>query len=197
MTAGDDRTAEAGPTAGVGPRIRPAVLALGANLGDRASTLRAAVADLDAEPGIEVTRVSSLVETVALRTDGWDDSAPRYLNAVALVRTSLDADALLAAAHRVEADHGRRRGEAGAARWADRTIDIDIVDLDGETLETPGLTLPHPQAAARRFVLEPWLEVDADAVLPHAGRVAELLDRLPDDGAELHRLAEGGEETRA
>jgi 2-amino-4-hydroxy-6-hydroxymethyldihydropteridine diphosphokinase len=150
-----------------------AVVALGSNLGDRGATVIEAVRLLAAVDGVEVTAASSLIETVALTPHGRDESAPGYLNGVVLVDTTLDAEALLDAANAIEAELGRVRGE----RWADRTIDIDLVDYEGVVLDTPRLTLPHPRAAERDFVLRPWLEVDPLATLggvPIAELVASL-----------------------
>ncbi|MDM4761647.1 2-amino-4-hydroxy-6-hydroxymethyldihydropteridine diphosphokinase [Galbitalea sp. SE-J8] len=149
----------------------PAVLALGANLGDRAATLAAAVADLRATRGIVVTAVSDAVETPALKPDGVDVTAPAYLNAVVTIRTHLSPRELLETVNRIEAEHGRVRAE----RWGDRTLDIDIVAIDGLVVDEPGLTVPHPRAAERAFVLAPWLQVDADAAIPGRGRVDALL----------------------
>ena len=150
-----------------------AVLALGSNLGDRGATVLEAVRQLALVDGIEVVAASSLVETVALTPQGLDPSAPGYLNGVVIIETSLSPEELLDAANAIEADLGRVRGE----RWADRTIDIDLVDVEGVTRDSEHLTLPHPRAAERRFVLEPWLSVDPDARLAGA-RVRELLEAL-------------------
>lgn len=154
---------------------QPAVIAFGANQGDRAATIHAAARELAEADGVELTAISSLHETVALRVDGPDPDAPAYLNAVALIRTTLTPDALLELLHELESDHGRVRAE----RWGDRTLDLDIVDFAGLRRDRGGLTLPHPRAAERDFVLRPWLEVDPDAVLPGAGRVADLVEALP------------------
>ena len=147
------------------------MLALGANLGDREQTLRSAIADLDATAGIRMQKVSRFVETPALRVDGVDESAPRYLNAVALVRTTLEPLDLLETANRIEDAHGRVR----ETRWGDRTLDIDLIDVDGRTLQSERLTLPHPRAADRGFVLVPWLDADPQAVLAGHGPVARLV----------------------
>ena len=155
------------------------MLALGSNLGDREASIAAAVADLAAEPGIRVAAVSSLVETPALKPAGVDRAAPAYLNAVAIVETVLDPHALLAVANRIEAAHGRVREE----HWGDRTLDIDIVDYAGRTLADDRLTLPHPHAAQRAFVLAPWFELEPDAVLTGHGHIAELLARTTDEVA--------------
>lgn len=152
----------------------PAVIAFGANQGDRAATLLAAARELAETDGVELTTMSSLHESVAVKLDGPDPDAPAYLNAVGLIRTTLTPEALLAVLHEIESDHGRVREE----RWGDRTLDLDIVDFAGMTRDRDGLTLPHPRAFERDFVLRPWLEVDPDAVLPGHGRVADLVGAL-------------------
>lgn len=148
----------------------PAVLSLGSNLGDREATLRQAVADIAALPEVRVTAASTLVETDAIKLDGIDTDAPAYLNAVVAVRTTLDPEHLLAALGRIENHHGRVREE----RWGDRTLDIDIVDFGGLRINTENLTIPHPRAAERGFVLVPWLEIEPQASLLDHGRVDEL-----------------------
>lgn len=153
----------------------PAVIALGSNLGDRGATLLAAVRELADAEGVELAAVSKLIETPALKPDGIDPDAPPYLNGVALIRTTLPPPALLDLLGTIERAHGRERHE----RWGDRTLDLDIVDFAGLTSSTERLTLPHPRAHERDFVLRPWLEVDPDAVLPGHGRVADLLAALP------------------
>jgi 2-amino-4-hydroxy-6-hydroxymethyldihydropteridine diphosphokinase len=153
---------------------KPAVIAFGANLGDRAATLHAAAIALADADGVELTAMSGLHESIALKPGGADPTAPEYLNAVALVTTTLAPAALLALLHRIEADNDRVRGEV----WADRTLDLDLIDYAGLQQNRPGLMLPHPRAQDRDFVLRPWLEVDPDAVLPGHGRVADLLAAL-------------------
>lgn len=148
-----------------------AVVAIGGNLGDRVATFRSAVQALAEADGVEVMAVSTPIESVAVRTGGEDPEAPGYLNAVALVRTTLAPRELLALLHAVEDAHGRERAE----RWGDRTLDLDLVDYAGMRSASDDLTLPHPQAHERPFVLGPWAEVDPDAVLPGHGRVADLL----------------------
>lgn len=151
-----------------------AVIALGANLGDRKATLLAAVRELAETEGVEVTAISTVIETAALRTDGIDPNAPAYLNAVVLITTSLTPGDLLTALNAIERRHGRVRSE----RWGDRTLDLDIVDFAGITSSSERLTLPHPRAFERDFVLEPWLEVDPQAELPGHGSVAALVAGL-------------------
>jgi 2-amino-4-hydroxy-6-hydroxymethyldihydropteridine diphosphokinase len=153
------------------------VVALGANLGDREATIDAALADLAALPLTDDVRASRPHETIAVTTSGEDPDAPRYLNAVAVLRTRLAPSVLLAALHRIEAAHGRER----RARWGDRTLDLDLVAWAGVRSASPDLTLPHPRAAERDFVLIPWLEVDADGDLPGSGAVRDLVAQLEGD----------------
>jgi 2-amino-4-hydroxy-6-hydroxymethyldihydropteridine diphosphokinase len=156
-----------------------AVLSLGSNLGDRERTIRDAVADLRAEPGISVLAASGLVETAAVKPRGVDEDAPAYLNAIVIVSTTLSADELLAAVNGIEQRHGRVREE----RWGDRTLDIDIVTVGGIRRDTERLALPHPRAAEREFVLVPWHDIDPDAELPGIGRI----DALPLTTAVVRR----------
>jgi len=158
-----------------GPVTR-AVVALGSNLGARDELLRDAVAALDAVAGVTVVSASTPVSSVALTPEGPDETRPEYLNAVALVETSLDPIALLDALQSIESDHGRTRD----VRWGDRTLDLDIVAFGDLELETERLTLPHPRAAERAFVLEPWSEIDEEARLGSLGRVTDLIAALPD-----------------
>lgn len=154
-----------------------AVVALGANLGDRQKTIRAAVERIRRLPLVSDVRVSRLFETVAVRLDGPDPDAPGYVNAVALVTTRLAPEILLGMLHAIEDENGRVREE----RWGDRTLDLDLIAYGDVRSDDPALLLPHPRAAERDFVLVPWLSVDPDAVLPGAGRVDHLLARLRGD----------------
>jgi 2-amino-4-hydroxy-6-hydroxymethyldihydropteridine diphosphokinase len=148
----------------------PAVLSLGSNLGEREDTLRAAVAEIGALDGVRLVAASGIVETPAVKPHGVDTDAPAYLNAVVMVRTALQPEQLLAALGGIENDHGRVRDE----RWGDRTLDIDIVDMGGLRVDTDRLTLPHPRAAERGFVLVPWLQIDPHGSLPEHGRIDRL-----------------------
>lgn len=151
-----------------------AVIALGANLGDRRDTIQRAVERIARLPLVDEVRLSELFETVAVRVDGPDPEAPGYVNAVALVQTRLAPQVLLGMLHAIEEEHGRERRE----RWGDRTLDLDLITY-GETLSSePHLLLPHPRAHERLFVLEPWLTLDQDAQLPGRGRVADLVGGL-------------------
>lgn len=164
---------------GFTPSVRgtEAVVALGANLGDREATLDAAIAELRALPLTENVRVAPPITSVAVKLDGPDAEAPRYLNTVAVLTTRLAPSVLLGALHEIEQRHGRVRLE----RWGDRTLDLDIVSFGDVRSADPALTLPHPRAAERLFVLDPWLAVDPDAVLPGAGRVDALAAALRGD----------------
>ncbi|KAB7790593.1 2-amino-4-hydroxy-6-hydroxymethyldihydropteridine diphosphokinase [Bifidobacterium leontopitheci] len=164
--------------------IHHAVVALGGNQGDVAATLRAAVADIDGLDGTQVTGVSPLYRTAAW---GMPDGTPDFLNAVLELDTMLDAGRLLDELQRIEAAHGRTREQ----HWSSRTLDLDIIDIDGTVSDNPGLTLPHPRAWQRAFVLAPWLALDPDAELTgkHGGAVSRLLQSAGDRD-DVHLVGE-------
>jgi 2-amino-4-hydroxy-6-hydroxymethyldihydropteridine diphosphokinase len=142
--------------------VSRAVLSVGSNFGDRLAHLRAVVAALDP------VAVSPVYETAPWGPVEQDD----YLNAILLVDDpATDAYGWLARAHELERAAGRTRD----VRWGPRTLDVDVVDVDGTTSTDPELTLPHPRAHERAFVLVPWADVAPDAVLPGHGRVADLV----------------------
>lgn len=147
-----------------------AILSLGSNLGDREGTLRDAIRHLGAIEGVEVLQVSSIVETPAVKPQGVDETAPAYLNLVLAIDTTLSPRQLLAETGRIELDHGRVREVV----WGDRTLDIDIVSMGDLELASETLTLPHPRASERAFVLVPWLEIDPAATLPGIGAIDQL-----------------------
>ncbi len=149
---------------------RRAVLSLGSNLGERENFLLGAVQALSDMPGIVPVAVSSVYETAPV--GGVDQ--PLYLNAVLLIDTTLSPVELMDAALVVEAAHGRVRAE----RRGPRTLDVDIVAVGDEVSDDPAITLPHPRAHERAFVLVPWAELDPDASLPRWGSVLELLGTL-------------------
>ncbi|MDZ8200463.1 2-amino-4-hydroxy-6-hydroxymethyldihydropteridine diphosphokinase [Microbacterium sp. SSW1-59] len=151
-----------------------AVVAIGANLGDRAETLRDAVHDLARLPLVDEVRAAEAIESVAVTPSGPDEGKPAYLNSVAVLTTRLAPAILLSYLHAIEARHGRERRE----RWGDRTLDLDLIAYGDMTSDDPALTLPHPRAAERDFVLAPWLQIDPDADLVGYGRVADLLADL-------------------
>ena len=163
----------------------PVVLAFGANLGDRGETIAEAQAEVAAAPGVLGLVASPLRETIALTLDGPDPDAPRYINGIALVETTLDPHALLDLLQAIESEHGRTRD----VRWGDRTLDIDLILYGGRSIRDERLTVPHPRAHERDFVLAPWLDLDPHAVLPGHGPVVTLLERI---GDSTSRLGDGG-----
>jgi 2-amino-4-hydroxy-6-hydroxymethyldihydropteridine diphosphokinase len=144
---------------------------LGANLGDREATIRRALELLDAAPDVDVVAVSTLRETEPV---GYADQ-PRFLNGVAALETQLGPRAALDRLLEVERALGRSRD---GPRWGPRTIDLDLLVHGDEVVEEPGLRVPHPRLAERRFVLEPLAELDAGLVVPGAGSVETLLASL-------------------
>lgn len=148
---------------------RRAVLSLGSNLGNRLETLQGAVDAMEDTPGVRVKAVSPVYET-----EPWGvepGSQPSYLNAVVVLKTTLPPSSLLERAQAVEEAFHRVRAE----RWGPRTLDIDIVAYSDKVSDDPRLTLPHPHAHERAFVLAPWHDVEPDAQLPGQGSVADLL----------------------
>ncbi|WP_217141630.1 2-amino-4-hydroxy-6-hydroxymethyldihydropteridine diphosphokinase [Streptomyces sp. AC627_RSS907] len=146
-----------------------AVIALGANLGNRLETLQGAIDALEDTPGVRVKGVSPVYETEPWGVD--PGSQPSYFNAVVVLKTTLPPSSLLERAHAVEEAFHRVRDE----RWGPRTLDIDIVAYADVVSDDPQLTLPHPRAHERAFVLAPWHDVDPDAQLPGHGPVGDLL----------------------
>jgi 2-amino-4-hydroxy-6-hydroxymethyldihydropteridine diphosphokinase len=150
-----------------------AVLSLGANLGDRAGTLRVAVTALKDE--------GLVARSTLYETPPWGPvEQPPYLNAIAIVRGPRDAAGWLAVARQLEQAAGRTR----EVRWGPRTLDVDVVTVTGDDgtpvrSDDPELTLPHPRAHERAFGLVPWLALDPTAELPGHGRVADLVAALP------------------
>lgn len=140
-----------------------AVLSVGSNIGDRMGHLQGAL-DALAER-VDVIAISGIFETSPVGGPEQDD----FLNAVIIVETTLAPHELLELCQQVEADRDRVR----EVRWGPRTLDVDIIAMDGTVLDDSTLTLPHPRAHERAFVCVPWLDVDADAALPQ-GRIADL-----------------------
>jgi 2-amino-4-hydroxy-6-hydroxymethyldihydropteridine diphosphokinase len=148
-------------------------LGLGSNEGDRLAALRAARSAIRAR-GVAVTACSSAYETAP---QGEVLDQPDFLNACIEIETGLDPEALLALCKEVEAQLGRR---PSARRHGPRPIDVDLLLLDGVKHRSDRLTLPHPEVTARRFVLEPLLELDPDLALPDGTRLAPLLASVAD-----------------
>jgi 2-amino-4-hydroxy-6-hydroxymethyldihydropteridine diphosphokinase len=154
--------------------VQRAYIGVGANLGDREATMRAALAALDATPGIRVVAVSSFRETDPV---GYVDQ-PRFLNAAAALDTELDARGLLDALLSVERGLGRTRE---GPRYGPRTIDLDLLLFGDAELDEPGLTVPHPRLHERAFVLEPLAELDPGLVVPGRGPLESLRRKLESD----------------
>ena len=151
---------------------RAAYLSLGANLGNREETLREAVRRLAAADGVKMLAVSSLYET-----EPWGKKdQPSFLNIAVSLQTTLTPEELLALAQAVETELGRVRHE----RWGPRTVDVDILHIEGVERKTPTLTLPHPFMTERAFVLVPLAEIAPDLVV--MGRTVEVWKKSADDG---------------
>lgn len=167
-------------------QLRPVlrvVVGLGGNVGDVLETLQSAVDALLDTPGVAPVRVSSVFQT---RPVGGPADQPDHLNAVLLLDTALAPQRLLERAQVIESALGRDRS-AATGPDGPRTVDLDIVAIGDRVIDTPDLTVPHPRAHTRAFVLVPWADVDPDAVLSGHGRVADLvsaLDRSADDVVE-------------
>jgi 2-amino-4-hydroxy-6-hydroxymethyldihydropteridine diphosphokinase len=145
-----------------------AYIGLGANLGEREATIHAAVDAFAGEEGIEVMAVSALRETEPVGVG----EQPQFLNGVAVLGTTLAAHDLLERLLEIEQRFGRVRipGEHGP-----RTLDLDLLLYGNETIDEPGLTVPHPRLHERRFVLEPLVELAPGLVVPGRGAVESLL----------------------
>ena len=149
-----------------------AYIALGSNLGDRAATIRSALAELAASPGVEVVAVSALAETDPV---GYADQ-PRFLNGAAAVETSLPPRELLELLLEIERRHGRVR--EGVPAQGPRTLDLDLLLYGEAEIDEPGLRVPHPRLHERAFVLEPLAELDPALEVPGKGTIQALLARL-------------------
>ena len=154
-----------------GGTIRRAVLALGSNLGDGRAHLDSAVEALGALD-LHLIAVSDYLSTDPVLAPGQEPQ-PRYTNAVATVTTAMSPLALLAELQRIEVRGGRVRER----RWGPRTIDLDIIDVEGVASVNPRLTLPHPRAGERLFVLEPWAQIEPEATLGGVP-IARLIEKL-------------------
>ncbi|MGQ4360665.1 2-amino-4-hydroxy-6-hydroxymethyldihydropteridine diphosphokinase [Streptomyces sp. SAS_272] len=158
-----------------------AVLSLGSNLGNRLETLQGAIDALEDTPGVRIKAVSPVYETAPWGVE--PGSQPSYFNAVVLLKTTLPPSSLLERAHAVEEAFHRVRDE----RWGARTLDVDIVAYADVVDDDPHLTLPHPRAHERAFVLAPWHDVDPEAQLPGLGAVADLLDAVTREGVAARK----------
>ncbi len=151
-----------------------AYVGVGSNLGDRWAHLALAARALQAEPRVALLRASRVFDTAPL-----GPPQPRYLNAALELESGAPPEALLEALQRVERAAGRRRG----IRWGARTLDLDLLLFEDQVIRRPGLVVPHPALATRRFVLAPLAELCPARVVPGTGRtVAALLARAtPED----------------
>lgn len=145
-----------------------AVVALGSNIGEPRENLDLAIALL--REATEVVAVSSYYQTKPV---GFLDQ-PDFLNAVCLIESDLPALDLLKMLHGIEKAMGRER----SIQWGPRTIDLDLIQYGGLLSSAEELKLPHPRAHERKFVLEPWLEIEPDAILLTHGKISELLNLL-------------------
>jgi 2-amino-4-hydroxy-6-hydroxymethyldihydropteridine diphosphokinase len=151
-----------------------AYIALGANLGDPATTVRAAFGALANLPESRVLHCSSLYRTAPV---GLADQ-PEFINAVAKLETTLAPEALLDALHEIEQRFGRVRAE----RNGPRTLDLDLLLYDDQFIDLPRLTLPHPRLHLRAFVLQPLAEIAPDLAIPGRGTVAAWLPAVANQG---------------
>ena len=156
-------------------RSRKVVLAIGGNLGDVPVTLMHTVEALSYMEGFQIDDVSPIMRTKPVLAPGQAPQ-PDYWNAVVVGSAIASPDELFAQTSRIERELGRERHE----RWGARTVDIDIIQIEGLASSDPVLTLPHPRAKERAFVLAPWLLCDPDAILEGVGRVSDLLADTPD-----------------
>ena len=146
-----------------------AVIALGANIGNPQEQMDIAVALL--QESLEITAISSFYKTAPV----GGPEQPDYLNAVVLAESELSATDLLALLHGIEKVLGRERIE----HWGPRTMDLDLIQYGTLLSSADELLLPHPRAHERRFVLQPWAEIEPDAILLTHGKVSDLLEQLP------------------
>lgn len=156
--------------------IRRVVLALGSNLGERFASLQGGLSALADTPDVWVTAVSPVYETEPV--DSPPDAKP-FLNAVVLADTTLSAARILDRALAVEDAFERERTDVTNAP---RTLDIDVIVVGDRVNDDETLTLPHPRAGERAFVLRPWWDLEPKAEIPGVGPIAELLEKLDQEG---------------
>jgi len=157
-----------------------AYVGLGGNVGDAERTLPAAIEALAAIPQTRCLRASRLYRTAAW---GREDQ-PAFVNAVAQLQTVLDARALLAALLDIERAFGRHRAADGSDRWGPRTLDLDLLLFGAQTIDEPGLHVPHPHLHERAFVLVPLLEIAPELVVPGRGPARAALTAMATDGVQ-------------
>jgi 2-amino-4-hydroxy-6-hydroxymethyldihydropteridine diphosphokinase len=157
------------------PPVVEVLVALGANLGDRAAALQGAIDHLAAHPQIFSLVASPFVPTAPV---GGPPDQPDFLNAAARFRTTLSPTSILALLRQIETEYCRQRD----VHWGPRTLDLDLLLYGEETIDTPELQVPHPRMAQRRFVLEPAATIAAETRHPTLKKtIAQLLAELPSD----------------
>jgi len=163
--------------------VQRAYIGLGSNLKDPVSQVARAIAELTEIPSSRFVSASSLYRSVPLEGEGVPAGQPEYVNAVAAIDTRLSALQLLSALQTIEQQHGRQRGQA---RWAPRTLDLDLLLYGQNIINHEQLIIPHPGLVERNFVLYPLAEIVPDLVLPVYGPLVEVLAGISSEG--LQRL---------
>nr|WP_218852121.1 2-amino-4-hydroxy-6-hydroxymethyldihydropteridine diphosphokinase [Nocardioides panaciterrulae] len=156
--------------------IRRAVLALGSNLGERMASLQGAVNAIADTPDVWVTGVSPVYETEPV---DCPEGAKTFLNAVVLIDTTLAATRLMDRALAIEDAFARERSDV---QNAPRTLDVDLIVVGDRRSDDEFLRLPHPRAAERAFVLQPWYDLEPEAEFPEWGPIADLLEKTDRSG---------------
>lgn len=155
-----------------------AVISLGSNIGDKFSYLQTAVNEITDLSGSEIIICSSVYKTKPVGFEQQED----FLNAVLILETEFSAEELLLKLLLIELNLGRQR----SIKWGPRTIDLDLIDFEKSIVNTEKLTLPHPRAFERCFVLKPWNEIDENAEIIGKGKVNEIMEKLDCRGIEIY-----------
>ncbi|MGY4718673.1 2-amino-4-hydroxy-6-hydroxymethyldihydropteridine diphosphokinase [Naumannella cuiyingiana] len=179
MTSPNPFAIDADTLSGMKP-IRQVVFSLGSSLGDRQATLSGAVQALEDTPDLRVVDISSVYETTPV---GGGEGDPDFYNIVVIADTTMEPRTLLERANAIEDAFGRSREDE---QNAPRTLDVDLIMVGKDRVDDDTLTLPHPRAHERAFVLVPWAEIEPAGELPGHGAIAELLTSL--DASGVRRL---------
>lgn len=155
-----------------------AVISLGSNIGDKFSYLQSAVNEINSLGDSEILICSSVYKTKPVGFEDQED----FLNAALILETDLSAEELLQKLLLIELNLGRER----TIKWGPRTIDLDLIDYEKIVMNTESLTLPHPRAFERCFVLKPWNEIDDNAEIIGQGNVKQILQNLDCQGIEIY-----------
>ncbi|TDT29941.1 2-amino-4-hydroxy-6-hydroxymethyldihydropteridine diphosphokinase [Naumannella halotolerans] len=174
MTSPNPFAIDADTLSGMKP-IRQVVLCLGSSLGDRQANLSGAIKALEDTPDLRVVDISSVYETSPV---GGSEGDPDFLNVVVIADTAMQSRTLLERGIAIEDAFGRTREE----RNAPRTLDVDLIVVGNEELDSEDLTIPHPRAHERAFVLVPWLEIEPAGTIPGHGAIGDLLADLDTSG---------------